>query len=490
VLVGCVMAEAVPLDAVVGNGGAAPASSNFIFATVVSVFAPTDDADLELDRWRKVRVFVSAFLAEPALNMFNGCDMLDVEVLARALIAGVPSEVWLDYLDCVQGVVFVWQFLLLMSDHMDASPALSRAVGELLFFACRTDTQALVLWEAKAGEDAKKFKDLWADASVEKHEAWLLSQGVRDAETHVVAIGPSAARVAEQANELRSGQVWPGRKAVRSFLEDYTAERQRKKAADKRAADKAGGKTGGKNGGKKGGKGGEKAGKKKERKAWDEDDCRHHFPDNVLRAPGVLTFMCGCGYIVGFELLRETESPAHVVSSLSQRFVKLPRVVYFDTACQAQRNALRRVPWLLHQSLTAWFVDRFHRVGHNCSPVFNADQYPVLSQGHDTSGAERQHSIKKKYKNALTYMTQRRFIVRSRYIAAHNNIRLSHRRQARKLNAAGRLPGEAKTSKEIQHHPVETYFHWNIVQHCEREGCSCREGEIGQGQAFGLETKL
>ena len=75
-----------------------------------------------------------------------------------------------------------------------------------------------------------------------------------------------------------------------------------------------------------------------------EDDCRHHFPDNVLRAPGVLTFMCGCGYIVGFELLRETESPAHVVSSLAQRFVKLPRVVYFDTACQAQRNALRRVP--------------------------------------------------------------------------------------------------------------------------------------------------
>jgi len=87
-------------------------------------------------------------------------------------------------------------------------------------------------------------------------------------------------------------------------------------------------------------------------------------------------------------------------------------------------------------------------------------------------------------------MTQRRFIVRFRYIAAHNNIRLSKRRQARKLNAAGRLPGDAKTSKEIQLNPIETYFHWNIVQHCEREGCVCREGEIGQGDAFGLETKL
>ena len=481
------MEDPFPLDAMGGDGDAAPASSGFTCATVASVFPPTDDADLELDRWRKVRVFVSAFLAEPALNVFNGCDMLDVEVLARALIAGVPSELWLDFMDCIQGVVFVWQFLLLTSDHMDASPALSRAVGELLLFACRTDAQALVLWEAKAGVDAKAFKNEWAEASVEKHAAWLESQGVRDAETHVVAVGQSIARVIEEANELDSGQVWPGRKAVRAFLEDYTSERKRKKAADKRAADKAGGKTGGK---KKGGKDGEKVSKKKERKAWDEDDCRHQFPDNVLRAPGVLTFMCGCGYIVGFELLRETESPAHVVSSLAQRFVKLPRVVYFDTACQAQRNALRRVPWLLHQSLTAWFVDRFHRVGHNCSPVFNADQYPVLSQGHDTSGAERQHSIKKKYKNALTYMTQRRFIVRSRYIAAHNNVRLSQRRQARKHNAAGRLPGESKTSSEIQHHPVETYFHWNIVQHCEREGCACRDGEIGLGEAFGLENKV
>jgi len=103
---------------------------------------------------------------------------------------------------------------------------------------------------------------------------------VRDVETHVVAVGPSTARVIKQANELRSGQVWPGRKAVRAFLEDYTAERKRKKAADKRAADNAGGKTGGK---KKCGKDVEYAGKKKERKAWDEDDCRHHFSDNVLR---------------------------------------------------------------------------------------------------------------------------------------------------------------------------------------------------------------
>jgi len=87
-------------------------------------------------------------------------------------------------------------------------------------------------------------------------------------------------------------------------------------------------------------------------------------------------------------------------------------------------------------------------------------------------------------------VTQRRFVVRSRYIAAHNNVRLSQRRQERKLNAAGRLPGEAKTSREIQHHPVETYFHWSILQHCERKALACRDGEIGLREAFGLETKV
>jgi len=334
------------------------------------------------------------------------------------------------------------------------------------------------------GEDAQAFRDKWAETSIEKHEAWLVSRGVRDAATHVVVVRPSTACVITQANELRSGQVWSGRKAVRVFLEDYTTERQRKNAADRRATDTASSKTGGN---KKGGKDGDKSGEKKKQNAWDEDDCRHDFPENVVRAPGVLTFMCGCGYILGLELMQGTEIQAQVLSLLSQSSVQLARVVYLDTSCQAQRNELRQVPWLLHQSLTAWLVHRFHRVGRNCSPALTADQYPVLSQGHDTSGAERQHPIKKKYKNALTYMKKRSFIVRYGCVSAHNNIRLSPRRQTRKRNSAGRLPGEAKTSQEIQNNSV---FHWNIIQHYKREGCLCCEGDIGQGEALLFETEL
>lgn len=83
------------------------------------------------------------------------------------------------------------------------------------------------------------------------------------------------------------------------------------------------------------------------------------------------------------------------MSALVQRFKKLPRVIYVDTACQAQRNAIRRVPWLLHEAITSLFIDRLHRCNHRCSPVFDANEYPDVSRGHDTSGAERRHSLKK-----------------------------------------------------------------------------------------------
>lgn len=120
--------------------------------------------------------------------------------------------------------------------------------------------------------------------------------------------------------------------------------------------------------------------------------------------------MCGFGCIIGFELLRQAESPAHGVAAFVPCFQKFPRIVYFDTACQAQRNALRRAPWMMEGFCTAWFLDRFHRCNHKCSAIFNADFFPQLSRGQDTAKAGRQHSITKKSKHCLSYMTQRRFL--------------------------------------------------------------------------------
>jgi len=136
-------------------------------------------------------------------------------------------------------------------------------------------------------------------------------------------------RLKDQANEVQTGQVWPGLEVLRAYKDDKTAVKKPKRAAKKRAERD------------------NRAHKVKKRKAWESDDCRHDYPVSVVRAPGVMNFMCGCSCILVFELLSETESPAHEVAALAKSFHKLPRVVYLFTACQAQHNAVRRIPWLL-----------------------------------------------------------------------------------------------------------------------------------------------
>eukprot|EP00170_Pyropia_yezoensis_P004185 contig_17223_g4196 len=315
-------------------------------------------------------------LAEPARNVFGGCDLVDVQLLGHAFANDVPSSEWLGLAECVRNVVFVWHFLLLVKRRMDDDPLLAHAVGELILFDASRGPTATDLLETKASEAAKEYRAMWQDTSTEQYQE-----------------------------------------------------------------------------------------------------------------PGVLTFMCGCGCIIGFELLRETDSPAHLAAALAQRFVRMPRVVYCDTAWQTQRNALHRVPWLLTEEEDSFFIDRFHQCGQVCSPVFEAVEYPGISRGHDTSSAEQQHSIKRKSKSSLTYMSQHRFIVRSRYMAAYNNIRVSQKREAKAESVLARAANQALAPLEIQHQTLESYNHKAMVDRCEVTGCNCREG-IPAGQSLGLEKKL
>jgi len=75
--------------------------------------------------------------------------------LAPSLLGGTQSSTWIDNIDCVQQVVFIWEFLLLIRLPMDQSRDLSRAIGELLVFFIDSVGVALAKWEAAAGDDAK-----------------------------------------------------------------------------------------------------------------------------------------------------------------------------------------------------------------------------------------------------------------------------------------------------------------------------------------------
>lgn len=80
--------------------------------------------------------------------------------------------------------------------------------------------------------------------------------------------------------------------------------------------------------------------------------------------------------------------------------------------------------------------------------------------------------------------------MRSKLIAALNNIRMSQRRQATAMAAKKRAKDQPKTALEVQHNPVETYYNDNIVGHREL-GTDCpRCQRVVQDGLQEIEKKL
>jgi len=139
---------------------AAPAADEAVYI-FTDILHATEDPDAEKDRWMVVRTLIAAMLAEPVIKVFGGCNLIDVDVLARALINAVSSSVWIQLAPAVTPVVFLWQFLLLARKAMDESPFLCRAVGELTCFCISAEEQTLRRWEAKAGRASKDSRRMW-----------------------------------------------------------------------------------------------------------------------------------------------------------------------------------------------------------------------------------------------------------------------------------------------------------------------------------------
>jgi len=430
------------------SAGASPALKSCHSAT--AAFGPEGLSTAMIrHRWGNVRTFFRTFLAEPVIGVFGGCDRRGLKRLGRSLVRGDKQFVWLGLLDCVQGINVLLPFLLQVGDDLDLDPLMSRAVGELVLFALETDVHVEKLWMLKATADSKEYQELWQNTSSGKVLAWRAKYGTADPRSGLRSHALSVTRALQQAREVASGQVWPLLDQVRPGPRDDRAAALRKKR-------KAGG---------SGKRRASKGKKVKEAKVIGDEDCRHEFKASKVFAPGVVSFLCSCGILLGFEMLEDVESPACIVAALAARFPRLPYVIYFDTACQAARNATRRLPWLVRLSGTTSALDRFHAPGHVCSPMFDANMYPHRSSGHKTSAAENRHSLNKPLKTHLTYLGQDRFIVQMRLHGAFNNLRVKYRKHL----------GVGKASlPEVTHRPLTPFFHAYVVNHCEVAGCDCR----------------
>jgi len=70
----------------------------------------------------------------------------------------------------------------------------------------------------------------------------------------------------------------------------------------------------------------------------------------------MLNFLRHYGILTRWEQLEDDEGPACIAEVPKRSLPVLKKAMYFDTACQAARNATRRIPWLLRLCLVMWFL--------------------------------------------------------------------------------------------------------------------------------------
>jgi len=443
-----------------GGGGAAhpapaqPGALFFVSRQVDGAVGEGLSMTEERERWRVVRRFLLTFLGHPLIGAFVGLPRKRIKRLAKKLALGVPVDDWKQHSTAVESVGIVWPFLRLvgMSDGVD--PLMTRAIGEVLLFACDVDAYWETLWrtQAQAVPGAVAFQQQWCDTSPAKYAAWAATR-----EAPLPTSSPlkcsefSKKRGMAQLREVLSGHVWPDLDPVRPFITDSKAEAVNASRAERVKA-------------------GREALAEMMNKQLGTDDCRHAFLLSQTFMPGVENFLCPCALLIGYDFLDRAESPAHVLSSIVQRFTLLPLVVYFDTACQMARNASRRLPWLVNRSSMAASIDRALRIKnqHGCSPVYNADAYPSRSVRHRTACAETRHSINKALKAHLVHLRQDHFIVQMRLLGAFVNLRVKMRHDL---------------GRETNHRPVSAFYHTTVQTYCDRRSCTCAHGRRQAAQA-------
>jgi len=115
--------------------------------------------------------------------------------------------------------------------------------------------------------------------------------------------------------------------------------------------------------------------------------CRKNYLKSDSHSPGIFTVQCVCRFpkLIGLSVMMECEGISTALSALLSRFKRLPRVCYYDNACNMARSIILRVPWVNDECLVV--CDRFHYRGHKCNSIYDPNSYYGCTP-HATSGAE------------------------------------------------------------------------------------------------------
>jgi len=118
------------------------------------------------------------------------------------------------------------------------------------------------------------------------------------------------------------------------------------------------------------------------------------------------------------------EGVSTALSILLSRFKPLPRVNYYDNACNMAKLIVLRVPWVYDECTIV--CDRFHYKGHACNSTWDPENHTSLA-GHATSGAESINNLWTFSKSHLRFLRPDRLkpflIARAMFINVRSIVR-------------------------------------------------------------------
>jgi len=154
--------------------------------------------------------------------------------------------------------------------------------------------------------------------------------------------------------------------------------------------------------------------------------CTKNYRASSSHSPGIFTVQCACRHpkLLGVSVMESCEGVSTALSVMLSRFAKLPRVIYYDNACNLAKSVILRFPWL--NSCTRIVSDRFHYKGHICCSVTDPDSYPT-HDSHSTSGAESLNRLWNSSKSHSRFLSSENLMPFLCVRAAFLNIRSLYR---------------------------------------------------------------
>ena len=159
--------------------------------------------------------------------------------------------------------------------------------------------------------------------------------------------------------------------------------------------------------------------------------CKKGYKASNTFSPGIFTVQCVCTNpkIIGVSVMMECEGISTALSILLSRFKILPRICYYDNACNMSRSIILRLPWINNTCTVV--CDRFHYKGHICNSVWDPDSHPSC-RIHASSAAESINRLWSLSKSHLRYLDSRNLMaflaMRSVFINVRSMIRAKEKK--------------------------------------------------------------